>query len=123
MKTYGIELILDLHDCDSWTFNRKSLKKYFKELCINIDMQKAKLCWWDDYGLPVEQQQTLPHLKGTSAVQFIMTSSIVIHTLDLLNAVYINIFSCKDFDVELAKEFTRNWFKGNIVSSHVIKRL
>ena len=123
MKTYGIELILDLHDCDPSTFNRRSLRNYFKELCITIDMKRAKLCWWDDYRLPLEQQQTLPHLKGTSAVQFIMTSSIVIHTLDLLSAVYINIFSCKDFDAELAKEFSENWFKGKIASSHVIKRI
>ena len=27
MKTYGKELIIDLHQCDPKTFNRKSLKK------------------------------------------------------------------------------------------------
>lgn len=123
MKYYGKELILDLHECDPSTFNRKSLKKYFKELCITIDMKRAKLCWWDDHGVPLEQQQTQAHLKGTSAVQFIMTSNIVIHTLDLLGAVYINIFSCKDFDAEVAKKFSENWFKGKIVSSHEINRI
>lgn len=123
MKYYGKELIMDLHECDSSTFNRKSLKKYFKELCIEIDMKRAKLCWWDDHGVAPEEQQTLPHLKGTSAVQFIMTSNIVVHTLDLLGAVYINIFSCKDFDADTAKKFTEKWFKGKIVSSHEINRI
>ena len=123
MNTYGKELIIDLHNCDSSTFNRKNLKKYFKELCELIEMNRAKLTWWDDYKVPIEERQTEPHLKGTSAVQFIMTSNITIHTLDLLDTVYINLFSCKDFDSENVKLFSAQWFKGNIVSSHVINRI
>jgi S-adenosylmethionine/arginine decarboxylase-like enzyme len=123
MKVYGKELILDLHQCDLSSFNRRSLKKYFIELCDLIDMKRAKLTWWDDYQLPLEERQTEPHLKGTSAVQFIMTSNITIHTLDLLGAVYVNIFSCKEFDEKVAKDFTAQWFKGKIVSSHTIKRI
>lgn len=123
MKNYGTELILDLHECDPNTFNRKDIKKYFVELCKLIDMERAKLSWWDDHGVHPDEQQTEPHLKGTTAVQFIMTSNIVIHTLDLLGAVYVNVFSCKDFDPEVASDFTAKWFKGKVVNSHVIDRL
>ncbi len=122
MKGYGKELILDLHECDPATFTRKSIKKFFKELCELIDMEREKLSWWDDYGLPTEECQTEPHLKGTTAVQFIKTSNITIHTLDLLKSVYLNIFSCKDFDPEIVKKFTEEWFKGKIVNNHVIER-
>ena len=120
---YGIELILDLHDCDSSTFNRRTITKYFVELCFLIDMERCKLSWWDDHRVHSDEQQTEPHLKGTTAVQFILTSNIVIHTLDLLGAVYVNIFSCKDFDPEVAADFTANWFKGKIVNSQVIDRI
>ena len=123
MAVYGKELIIDLHNCNPSTFTRKSLKQYFIKLCKLIDMKRAKLTWWDDYNVPEEERQTEPHLKGTSAVQFIMTSSIVIHTLDLMGTVYINIFSCKPFDAKVAKKFTENWFNGNIVNSHEIDRL
>lgn len=123
MNGYGKELIIDIHNCDPATFTRASIKKYFVDLCILIDMQRSKLTWWDDYKVPLEERQTEPHLKGTSAVQFILTSNIVIHTLDLLGAVYINIFSCKDFDAIAAKKFTEDWFKGKIVNSHEIDRL
>jgi S-adenosylmethionine/arginine decarboxylase-like enzyme len=41
-----------------------------------------------------------------------LTSSIVIHTLDILKTVYVNIFSCKDFDPDLAAAFTRDWFEA-----------
>jgi len=123
MKKYGKELILDIHNCDESTFNRRSLKKYFKELCTIIDMEPCKLCWWDDYGLPLNEQQTLPHTKGTSAIQFILTSNITVHTLELLKNVYINIFSCKEFDEKLAENFTKEWFKGQVVKSTIIERI
>ena len=122
MKTYGKELILDLHSCDSSTFNRTSIRKFFKEMCDLIEMERCELYFWDDYEVPVEEQETEPHLKGTTAVQFITTSNIVIHTLDLLENVYINIFSCKDFETDAAAKFSADWFKGKIVSSQVIER-
>ncbi len=85
-------------------------------------MEMCKLCWWDDYGIPPEEQQTEPHLKGTTAIQFIKTSNITIHTLDLLKSVYLYIFSCKEFDPEIVMQFTEEWFKGKIVNDHVIER-
>lgn len=85
-------------------------------------MDRCKLCWWDDYGVPPVEQETEPHLKGTSAIQFIKTSNITIHTLDLLDSVYLNIFSCKDFDINIAKQFSERWFNGKTVNSHVIER-
>src|ERR1035437_5652609 len=121
MTSYGKELILDLHNCDSSTFTRKSLRKYFKLLCQQIDMKAEKLCWWDDYGLEPEFIQTEPHTKGTSAVQFILTSNITIHTLDILKNVYINIFSCKEFDEIAAEKFTKEWFKVEVVNSITIE--
>ena len=122
MNSYGKELILDLHNCDASTFNRKSIRNFFKELCILIDMERCKLCWWDDYGALPEEQEAEPHMKGTSAIQFIRTSNITIHTLDLMKNVYLNIFSCKDFDTNVAKEFSQEWFKGKVADSHVIER-
>ena len=121
-KPYGQELILDLHDCDNTTFNRKSIDGYFESLCNAIAMVKCERFWWDDVGLPIEEHQTEPHTKGTSAVQFILTSSIVIHTLDLMNAVYINIFSCKPFDYSIAEKLTIDWFKAKHSITHQITR-
>ena len=93
---------MDLHECDAGKFNRESLDGYFEELCKAIDMVKCERYWWDDVGVEEEDKQTSPHTKGTSAVQFILTSTIVVHTLDLLKAVYVNIFSCKEFDADKA---------------------
>jgi len=122
-KNYGKEMILDLHNCNSKKFSRKHIKSYFEKLCELIEMKRCKLCWWDDFNVPEEERQTEPHLKGTSAVQFILTSNIVIHTLDILERVYINLFSCKEFDAEEARNFTKEWFEGEVVNFIVIERI
>lgn len=126
MKTkenpYGFELIMDLHNCNISKFNRKSLRNYFIKLCKAIDMKREELFFWDDVGIPFKQKQSLPHTKGTSAVQFILTSTIVIHTLDLLKSVYVNIFSCKPFERKIAEKITKEWFEAKNYKSHFIER-
>jgi S-adenosylmethionine/arginine decarboxylase-like enzyme len=123
MKNYGKELIIDLHNCDVSKFNRESLRTYFKELCFLINMKRAKLVFWDDVGVPEDMKQVLEHTKGTSAIQFILTSNITIHTLDILKSVYINIFSCKDFSEKDAEMYTQEFFAGDVKQSITIDRL
>jgi S-adenosylmethionine decarboxylase len=119
---YGQELILDLHECDARKFSRTEIERFFMQLCELIDMERCDLHFWDDVGVPEEEQQTHHKTKGTSAVQFILTSTIVIHTLDLMNAAYVNIFSCKAFDTDEAARFTANWFGSTDWSANVVIR-
>ncbi len=123
LKGYGKELIMDLHFCDVSKFNRCEITRYFDELCVLIDMKKGRPCiFWDYKGHPKEYKAAPPHLKGTSAVQFILTSSIVLHSLDLLKTVYINVFSCKDFDSVAVEKFTREYFSSTLVSVEEVER-
>ena len=57
-------------------------------------------------------------------MQFILTSTIVIHTLDLMKAAYvnINIFSCKEFDTDEAAKCTANWFGSTDWTANVVIR-
>ena len=122
-EPYGYELVLDLHYCNLEKFNRTDIDRYFTELCRRISMEKCEVHFWDDVGIPLEERQTSPQTKGTSAVCFILTSTIVVHTLDLLSAVYVNIFSCKAFDPEVATEFTKEWFEAGSCKSTFIDRV
>jgi S-adenosylmethionine decarboxylase len=121
-EKYGQELILDLHGCDTGTFTRGEIERFCEELCELIDMERCDLHFWDDVGVLEEDQQTQPKTKGTSAVQFILTSTIVIHTLDLMKAVYVNVFSCKDFDTDKAAAFTAEWFGSSDWTANVVVR-
>ena len=116
-KSFGVELLLDIHGCDKRLFTEEEITKYFIELCDLIEMTRhGEPMFWIEYG---EE----PHLSGISAVQFIRTSNIVIHTLDKLQAVYVNIFSCKNFDSKVAKEFTKSFFKAQKVTARFVDRI
>lgn len=122
MNAYGKELILDLHDCAPRLFTRGIIERFFIMLCDRINMERGPLHWWDDLDTPKGEEETEPHLVGTSAVQFIRTSNITIHTLDLLRTVHLNIFSCKDFDPRIAADISAGWFEGIIKSYTVVER-
>lgn len=122
-EPFGKELVLDLHGCDASLFNRLDIENYLKLVCDLVEMERCELFWWDDEGVPAGMCETEPHLKGTSAVQFIRTSNITIHTLDLLGNVYINLFSCKGFDHDAVIRFTEEWFHGTVVNEQVVMRL
>lgn len=123
IDAYGKELIIDLHNCDSSTFTKENIERFFIELCKKIKMKREDLHWWDEEDVPEEERFTEPHLIGISAIQFITTSNITIHTLQLMKRVYLNIFSCKDFNEDYALNFSKDWFKGEVVNSRTIERI
>ncbi len=119
---YGVELVLDLSECNVAKFNRRDIKSFCLGLCELLDMKPEDLYFWDDYHIPLEKRQTDPKTKGTTAIQFILTSNITIHTLDLLGTVFLNIFSCKDYDVKVAEDFTVKFFGAKRHTSTVLER-
>ena len=118
LRPYGYELLVDLHGCNTTKFDRANIEEFFDRLCEKIAMKKCEVFFWDDVGIPAEEKQTDPRTKGTSAVCFILTSTIVVHTLDLLGTTYVNIFSCKYFDPKIAEAFTHEFFQAK---NHVAK--
>lgn len=121
--SYGVELVVDLHECDPFTYDRRSkLVTFFDDLCALIEMEQHDRHFWDYENFPDEYDAAPPHLKGTSAVQFIATSSITVHALDDLRCVYINVFSCKDFNRLTTLKFCREFFKGKVSNWHFLER-
>lgn len=62
-------------------------------------------------------------IRGVSAIQFIETSNIVVHALPLMNAVHINVFSCKKFDIEVASRFAAEYWHGTASQVRVVPRV
>ena len=116
IKPYGLELLLDLKGCDLRDLSREKLTEYFIELCELIQMKRhGEPMFWEDHS-------GIPHLQGISAVQFIETSNVVCHALPLLQAVYINIFSCREFDIEAAKGFSTTFWRAESIVFTVVTR-
>ena len=116
-KIFGYELIMDLKDCDNAIISSKEkLQDYVDNLCILIGMKKFGDTILSHFG--VSQAFT----KGYSLVQLIETSCITGHFSELWNTAYINIFSCKDYDDEKAKNFTQSFFSAKRLKYKFIRR-
>lgn len=108
-EPYGMELILDLHECNPAKCTEAVVRGFCQTLCSEIGMVAEDFHIWSDQHPPGPDEN--PKTWGVSAVQFIITSSIVIHTLPLLRAVYINVFSCKQLDTGVALKLARYTFE------------
>lgn len=122
VKVYGYSSILDVIDCDPQTFTRESIEDFLAALCDAIDMEREDLHFWDYDEDPEGYAAAPSHLRGISAVQFIKTSSIVIHTLDDLNVVFIDLFSCKKYEPQVVSWVVETHFKGKVRSSQTFVR-
>jgi S-adenosylmethionine/arginine decarboxylase-like enzyme len=117
---YGHELIVNASGCDVSVMTRDKLAQFITELCDQIDMNKAlEPYFWDEQNGGLTDE---PHLKGVSVFQFIETSNIVIHALTQLEVVFLNIFSCKEFDEHTVEQFVKQFFGARDIDSQLIKR-
>lgn len=116
-SSFGMELVLDLYECNPDTIrSEEELRRFVTELCEVIEMKT--------YGDMFAERFALNDIKtaGFSIVQLIETSSITGHFREEINSAYINIFSCKEFDTDVAAEFTKNFFGAKSVESKLLVR-
>lgn len=62
------------------------------------------------------------NLNGISALQFIETSSVTVHCDEVENRVFIDLFSCKDFDDQDIVQFCLYFFETEEFVKHVFDR-
>jgi S-adenosylmethionine/arginine decarboxylase-like enzyme len=116
-KIYGQELILDLYDCDSKVLrSKKKILEYLNKTCQLIKMKKYKKPLIERFGKKTSWGE------GYSFLQFIEESSIVGHFIEIQNSAYINIFSCKLFDIKKTIDFTKKFFKAKRIKNRVLIR-
>ncbi|MBF0275959.1 MAG: S-adenosylmethionine decarboxylase [Nitrospinae bacterium] len=60
--------------------------------------------------------------EGISAFQLIYTSNIAIHTNDMGRDLYMDVFSCKDFDAEAIIHFLKERMEPTEVNYEVLYR-
>ncbi len=114
---YGIELIVDLYDCDySVITSRKKLRQFAREICEVIKMKPYGEPLFPDFGF------SLSKTAGPSLVQLIESSSISAHYSPHWRLVCLNIFTCKSFDTEKAFKFTKEFFGAQRAAAYLLKR-
>ncbi len=122
-EKYGIELAMDLMCLNTKLFNYTGIKIFCLELCELLETDPVGFSYIDSDPDDAKNPKT----HGFSACQFIVASSITMHGLDLVpgkGALFINVFSCKEFDEEEILEFCKKYFSViEVVETNRIERI
>ena len=116
-KAWGQHLILDFAGCPrEQLISKDNLYRWVNELIEAIDMKA--------FGEPIiEHFATHSHdAAGFTLMQMIETSNICAHFAENLGQVYIDIFSCKAFNNELAQAVCAKYFSPSHMERHTIQR-
>jgi S-adenosylmethionine/arginine decarboxylase-like enzyme len=101
---WGLVSSIDLHGCDAATIrDAEAIKRFVYELCDRIGMKRFGDCVVVNFG---EDEK----VAGFSMTQLIETSLISAHFANLTNTVYLDIFSCKFYDPQVATDFAKEFF-------------
>ena len=107
---WGISSSIDCYDCDADMIRSIAQVKLFtKQLIELIDMRAYGPCHVVYFG---EDEK----VAGLSMFQLIETSCISAHFANQSNAAYIDIFSCKKFDPEIAAKFCKAFFQAKSIN-------
>ena len=114
---WGQHLVLDFNGCPKELLaDKENILNWNKELVHSIDMVA--------YGDPVIEHFATHSREaaGYTLLQMIETSNIAAHFAENIGQVYIDVFSCKAFDVEIALGICKNYFKPTQANMHNLER-
>ena len=115
MNTWGKHLILDAAKCRGSSIrNATHIHHFTKELVKRIDMVA--------YGEPQIVMFGSGNKKGYTLVQLIETSNITAHFVEETDDMYLDVFSCKDFDPAIVQSLVDTYFAPEHVRTHTLTR-
>lgn len=115
MIYWGKHLILNAGKClPDAIRSHKAIDSFARQLVRDIDMVP--------YGKPQIKMFGSGNKKGYTLVQLIQTSNICGHFAEETNDMYLDVFSCKDFDPEEVKKIVNKYFAPTTMSGLVVYR-
>ena len=105
LMPWGMMAVIDLHDCDRTRLaDPDAIRRFVPDVIAAIDMVPHGPLRLERFGEG--------ELEGWSAMQFIETSSLTIHADEFSGRCYVDVFSCKAFEPELAAAIAVKHFGG-----------
>lgn len=115
---FGFQLLLDLYDCRPGVCDDLTLcYQFLDEVVGYLGMEKQAPP--NIFRTPDEH---FPDKAGLSGWAPLVESSIVIHTLTPKNFISIDVYCCKEFDINKAKQFVRRFFSPKRMDEQYIFR-
>ena len=105
LSPWGMMAVIDLHDADRERLaDPDTIRAFVADVIDAIGMVA--------HGPTLLERFGEGDLEGWSAMQFIETSSLTIHADEVSCRCYVDVFSCKSFDPELAAGIASRYFGG-----------
>ena len=104
MSYWGFHCMLDMHGCNANMLDRAKVIDFSKDLVKRIGMEPIGEPWVEPTAMH------LPDKAGFTLTQIIQTSSIVAHFVDEPRDIYLDVFSCKKFDIYIVEQCADYWF-------------
>ena len=115
LRTWGKHLVLDAARCAPRLIrDPRVIENFARTLVKRIDMVP--------YGEPHIVKFGSGGKEGYTLVQLIETSNITAHFVEENNSMYLDVFSCKDFDPEVVKEAVNEFFDAQKFKTKVLLR-
>ena len=105
---------MDCSGCNPAINNGQKITSFIKHLVTEIKMNAVGKPLLHNFGTDVE--------GGWSALQLITTSSITMHGDNRVGSMYIDIFSCKPFDLKVAVKTVVEYFSPKFHNSMFLYR-
>lgn len=115
---FGYQLLLDLYNCKAGVCD--DLK-----LAYNSLDDLVKIMGMKKISNPVvvrADEKKYPHLVGYSGWIPLIESHISIHAISCTGFITIDIYSCKEFDVDVAIKFVKQCFNPTKIEQKIIYR-
>jgi S-adenosylmethionine/arginine decarboxylase-like enzyme len=113
-RAWGLSCAFDFNEADKGKIsNPSTVKQFIKELCDAIKMKMYGETWIEKFASHDEK------LFGITVLQAIETSSITAHFAENIGEIYLDVFSCAEYDPQVVLNFTEKFFscKGKIINN------
>ena len=115
LRTWGKHMVLDAARCAPLLIRDPHvIANFARTLVKRIDMVP--------YGEPQVVLFGSGNKKGYTLVQLIETSNITAHFVEENNSMYLDVFSCKDFDPSVVQEAVDEFFDAKRFYTTVLHR-
>jgi S-adenosylmethionine decarboxylase len=117
-QVFGYQLLLDLYGCREGVCDDLTLcYNFLDEIVGRLGMEKQA-----PPNIFRSDEVRFPDKAGLSGWVPLIESSVVIHTLSPKNFISIDVYCCRSFDLEKAKDMCRAFFAPKNIDEQFIER-
>lgn len=117
-EVFGYQLLLDLYGCKTGVCDDLSLcYQFLDEMVDKLGMEKQA-----PPNIFRSDEKRFPDKAGLSGWAPLIESSIVIHTLTPKDYISVDVYCCKAFDPQTARDMCRKFFAPKKIDEQYIER-